>query len=292
MASYQHLLQHSNPRLESPAKVFAKLKYKVQREEVCAREGISSCSEALCNVKINHGGEFRSPMKPTESARIIGDFRERTGFGSRDEAKALTISPVSSPQKSLGFWNSYSTLTVDEPLVSGRGHGCTPRKEAFLESTAVGQPQFLVSRKRNHVETAWFRDVDRFDASNKTHMRAVENDHVLRQDQTFEKSTSSVVSPMRNRLRKRKMEPWDFSNVSSSTKIHNDTRNQPQENKTCVDGSRESCVVMENLVHRPGFSAVRPGISRFPWAPVIPPSRSMGIKREIYLFPSQIYNFL
>lgn len=292
MASYQHLLQHSNPRFESPAKVFAKLKSKVQREEVCAREGISSCSEPLCNDKINHGGEFRSPTKPTESAWLKGDFKERTGFGSRDEAKALTISPVSSPQKSLGFWNLYNTLTEDEPLVSGRGHGCTPRKEACLESTAVGQPQFLVSRKQNHVETVPFRDADRFNASNKTHMKAVENDHMLRQDQTFDKSTSSVYSPMRNRLRKRKIEPWNFCNVFSSTKIHNDTRNQPQENKTCVDDSPESCVVMENLVHRSGFSAVRPDISRFPQAPIIPPSRSMGMKREVYLFSSQIYNFL
>ncbi|XP_056915143.1 mis18-binding protein 1 [Takifugu flavidus] len=266
MASHQHLLQYSNPRSESPAKVFAKLKSKVQREGAYAKDGVSTRNEPLGDFKINHGAEFRSPRTPTEKCNL----NERKGFSSRDEAKALTISPISSPQKNFGFWNSRDTL-VEDLLVSGREHGCTPRKGGFLDSSAVPHPHVLVNSKQNHVESTRSRDVDGFYASNKTHMKAVENDQMLRKDQTFEKSPTSVYSPMRNRLRKRKFEPWDFGNISSSTKIHNDTQNEPQEN-------RNGCVVMENLVHRPGFSAVQPVINHFPREPIMPPPRSMSTK--------------
>lgn len=272
MASHQHLLQHSNPRSESPAKVFAKLKSKVQREEAYAKDGYSTRNERLGDFKINQGAQFRSPRKPTEKCNL----NERKGFSSRDEAKALTISPISSPQKNFGFWNSRDTL-VEDPLVSGRGHGCTPRKGGFLDSSAVPHSHILVNSKQNHVESTRSRDVDGFYASNKTHMKAVENDQMLRKDQTFEKSPTTIYSPMKNRLRKRKFEPWDFTNISSSTKIHNDTQNEPQEFRKCY-------VVMENLAHRPGFSAVQPVINHFPQEPIMPPPRSMSTKREIY-FP-------
>lgn len=272
MACRQHLLQYSNLRSESPAKVFAKLKSKVQREGAYANDGISTRNDSLDDFKIYQGAEFRSPRKPTEKYNL----NERKGFSSRDEAKALTISPISSPQKNFGFWNSRGTL-VEDPLVSRRGHGCTPRKEGFLDSSAVPHPHVLVNSKQNHVDLTRSRDVDGFYARNKTHMKAVENDQMLSKDQTFEKSPTTDYSPMRNRLRKRKFEPWDFTNISSSTKIHNDTQNGPQEN-------RNDCFVMEKLVHRPGFAAVQPVINPFPREPIMPPPKSMSTKREIY-FP-------
>lgn len=176
-------------------------------------------------------------------------------FGSRDEAKALTISPISSPRKNLGCWNSQDTVLDNEHLVSGTGHGCTPRKGAFLESTAVPQPQSLVNRKQNHVESALFRHLDVFNAGNKM--------------------STSVFSPMRNRLRKRKCGPWDCHDISSSTKIHNDTGSHCPENKTYV--------VMEDLVQRPRFSAV----THFPQEPIMPPPRSLAKKSKINLFTSE-----
>lgn len=272
MAFHQHMLQRSNPQCESPAKVFAKLKSKVQREGVCAKDGISTRGEPLCNLKMNHGAEFRSPRKPAEKR----DLTERRALSSRDDAKALTISPISSPQKNCGFWDSRGAL-VEDPLVSGGGHGCTPRKASVLESTALLQPQILVSSRQNHVGSTRPRGVGGFYARDKTHVKAVENDQMPRKDQTFEKSPTSLYSPVRNRLRKRKLEPWDFNNISSSTKIHNDTRNEPRENQ-------KGCVVMENLLHRPVFSTAQPNINHFPQEPIMPPPRSMSTKREIY-FP-------
>lgn len=265
MASYQHLVQHSNLRGESPAKVFARLKSKVQREGVCGKDGTRTRNDPLCYVKRNQGAEVRSPWKTTESARMEDDLQENPIFGSGDEAKALTISPISSPRKNFGCWNSHDTLVDNEHLVSGRGHGCTPKKGVFLESTAVPQPQFSANRKQNHVESARFRDLDVFNAGNKTSMKSV--------------SDTSVFSPMRNRLRKRKCGPWDCRDISSSTKIHDDTGGHCPESNTYV--------IMEDLVQRPRFSAV----THFPQEPIMPPPRSMAKKSKICLFSAETYIF-
>lgn len=290
MTSYTHLGQHSNPQFQSPAKVFARLKSKVQREGVCANNGIATRNDPSCNIKGNHGAEFMSPRRTTTSARMEGDLTDSHRFGSRDEAKTLAISPIASPQKNLGCWNLRSSLAEDKPLVSGGGREYEPRQRAFLESTALPQAHFLVNRKQIHEESARIRDVAGFNASNKTPVKSVGSDCMVRKGQTFQISPSSVYSPIKNRLRKRKVEPWDL-NVSSSTKIHNDTRGQPQENKACPDSRGEGCVVMENLVHRPGFFAVRPDISHFPQGPTIPPV-TMPKRCEFYLFSSEMYNFL
>lgn len=278
MASY--LGQRSNPQFQSPAKVFARLKSKVQREGVYAKNGIG------------RGAAFTSPRKTTKSARMEGDLTDSRRFGFRDEAKTLTISPIPSPRKNSGCWNLRSSLAEDKRLVPGGGHGYKPRQGAFLESTALHQAQCLVNRKQIHEESASarIRDVAGFNASNKTPVKSAGGDCMFRKEQTFHISPSSVFSPIKNRLRKRKFEPWDFDNVSSSTRIHNDTRSQPQENQTSADSRGEACVVMENPVQRPGFSAVRPEIRNFPQGPIIPPI-TMAKRREIYLLLAKIYNF-
>lgn len=287
MASYQHLEEHSNPQFQSPAKVFARLKSKVQREGVRANNGIATRNDPPCNVKGNHGAEFMSPRKTT---LMEGDLADSRGSGSREEAKPLTISPIPSPRKTFGGWNLPSSLAEDKPLVSGGGREHSSRQGTFLESTALPQAQFLVNRKQIHEASARIRDVAGFNASNKTPVKSVGNDCMFRKEQTLQISPSSVFSPIKNRLRKRKFEPWDFNNVSSSTKIDNDTRSEPQESRRCAHRRGEGCVVMENLVQRAGFSAVRPHISHSPHGPTLPPM-TMEKRCEVYLFPSEIYNF-
>lgn len=285
MASYQHLWQYSNPQFQSPAKVFARLKSKVQREGVYANNGIATRKDPPVNVKGNHGAEFMSPRKTRKSARMEDDLTDSHGFGSRDEAKALTISPIRSPQKNFGCCNLRSRLAEDEPLVPGGRRECNPRQGAFLESTSLHQAQFLVNKMQIHEESTRTGDVAGFNASNKTPVKSVGHYCMFKKEQI---SPSSVFSPIKNRLRKRKFDPWDY--VSSSTKIHNVTRSQSQENK-CADSRGEGCVVMENLVHRPGFSAgIRPDTSHFPQGPIISPM-TMAVRREIYLFSAKLYNF-
>lgn len=232
MQSSRHLGKQSSPHLQSPAKVFARLKSKVQRE--------GARNHPSCNSNGNYGGEFMPPRKTTKSARMEGDLADSRGFGYLDEAKALTISPIPSPQKDLGCWNLRSSLAEDKPLVPGGGREYKPRQGAFLQPAALPQAQFLNNRKQIHEESARNRDV-----------------------------ASGVSSPIRNRLRKRKWEPWEFNNVSSSTKIYNDSRSLPNEIKPRADSRGEGCVVLVDLAHGPGFSAARPDMCHFPQGPTV-----------------------
>lgn len=290
MASFQHLGKHSNPQFQSPAKVFARLKSKVQREGLSANDGIVTRNEPPGNVKGHYGAEFMSPRKTTKSSRMESDLMDSRGFGSRDEAKPLTISPIPSPRKNFGRWHLPSILAEDKPLDSGGGREHASRQAAFLESTALPQAQFLVNRKQIHEESAGIRDVAGFNASNKTPVKSVANDSMFRIERTLQLSPSSVFSPIKNRLRKRKFEPWDFSSISSSTKIDSDARSQPQEDRRCARSRGEGCVVVENLVQRSGFPTVRPDISHFPHGPTVPPT-TMEQRRELYLFSAESHNF-
>lgn len=207
-----------------------------------------------------------SPRKTSRSAEE-GHPTDRHGYGSRDEAKTWTISPIPSPQKKVGCWDVPSSRADDKPLVSGGGRQHSPTRGAFLESTAFPQAQFTVNRRQIHPESARVRQVAGFNAGSMTPVKSLGKDCVFKKEQTCQISPSSGFSPIKNRLRKRQIEPRDFNDVSSSTKIHDDARSQPQENQTSGGG----CVVMEKLVHRPGVSAGPPDISHFPQGPLIPP---------------------
>lgn len=235
MPFYRHLGTQPSPHFQSPAKVFARLKSKVQQEGVCADNGVAPRNHSPCSVNGNYGGQLRSPRKTTNGARMEGDLPDSRGFGYRDEAKAVTISPIPSPQKNFDCWNLRSSLAKDKPLVPGRGREYKPSQAALLQSAALPQGHFLDNRKQIHEEPPRIRDV-----------------------------ASGVFSPIKNRLRKRKCESWEWNNISSSTKIHNDSQSPQNENIPSADSRGEGCVVMEDLVHGPGFSAVRPDMSDFP----------------------------
>lgn len=260
MPFYRHLGKQPSPHLQSPAKVFARLKSKVRQEGVRADNGVAPRNHSPCSVHGNYGGQLRSPRKTTNGARMEGDLPDSRGFGYRDEAKALTISPVPSPKKNFGCWNLRSSLAQDKPLVPGRGREYKPSQGAFLQSAALPQAQFLDNRKQIHEESPRIRD-----------------------------AASGAFSPIKSRLRKRKCEPGDFNNISSSTKSHNDSQSPQNEDIPSADRRGEGCVVMEDLVHGPGFSAVRPDMSDFPQGPIIPLRTQRG-KTDLF-FIRKIYNF-
>lgn len=283
MASYPHLGQHPNPQFQSPAKVFARLKSKVQREGTCANRGVATREEPPDNVQGVHGAEFTSPRKTPRGAQVEDALTGGRGTAhSRGEAKALTISPIPSPLNSLGCWNLGCSLAGDESLVPGGGRGYNPRPGECLESTALHQAQFLAGRKQSHEESPRSRAVAGFGASNKTPVTSAGKDCVFKKEHAFQISPSSVFSPIKNRLRKRKLAPWDLNNVSSSTKIHGESGRQPPGDETWGRSRAEDCVVVEkNLAHGPGFPAVPPDIGHFPQGPLIP-SSTVTKRREIY----------
>lgn len=286
MASYQHLLQHTPPHFESPAKVFAKLKSKVQREGTCANDGIYTRKDPMCNVKEKHGAEFKSPRKRSESTWMTGELKENQRFGSGNEAQALTISPISSPQKTFGYLYSDRSRKPAQamPPVTERGHGCTPRKGAFLESKAVSQPLFLVNSKQIYKESPQVRVLDGFNVNSRTPVKiqSVENDCMLDKERAPLMSSASMFTPMR----KRKWEQWEFSNFNSSTKgVSGEVISQPQEKKTsCAfsEGETHNNTCMEDLVHARGFPAGPSEMNHFTHEPMFTPRRSTAMKRKIY----------
>ncbi|XP_035530475.1 mis18-binding protein 1 [Morone saxatilis] len=285
MASYHRLLQHTTPRFESPAKVFAKLKSKVQREGMCATEGAAgAAADPLCNVREKH--VVKSPRRRTESTWMTEEHKENQRVGSyRNEAQALTLSPISSPQKTFGYsYSDMSSRPAEEmPPVTGRGRGCTPRKGAFLESTAVSYP-LSQTRKQIHTGPPHIRDLDGFKVTSKTPVKIqpAENDsvrHVFEEECAPLMSSASVFSPMRKRLRKRKWEPWGFNDVSSSTRELSD---QTRERKTCSafrEDDAHNNTYMGDVDHGRGFSADWSDTNQFSHEPTFPPPKSIGKKR-------------
>lgn len=280
MASYHNLLQHSKPRFESPAKVFAKLKSKVQREGISARDGTFTVKDPL---------GFKSPRRRAKSTDWMNDeLKENQRSGSyRNEAEALTLSPISSPQKT--FNNPYpdnSRHVEDMAPLAELGHGCSPRKRAFLESTAVSHPSFLVNRRRIHSEPPNIRGLVTSRTPVKT--QPVESDCVnsVFEEAPLDKLVSPaayMLSPARKRLKKRTWEQQEFNKVSSSTKeVSSETISQPQERKSsCTFSEEDNNTCMEDLGHVRGFSADPSERNQFTHEPMFPSPRTIGVNREI-----------
>lgn len=211
MASFLNLSQHVNTRYESPAKVFAKLKSKVQRE---AKEGICTGRDPLFNVREKHGADFNSPRRRTESTWMPDELKENQRFGSyRNEAEALTLSPITSPQKSIGY--SYFKPVVELPPVTDMGHALqsrnqhSPTKRAFLESTDVFHPLVngFTGTSRTPVKKL---PVEKGCGNWMSEEECAPLEKVM--------SPGKMFSPMRKSLRKRKWGQQEMNKVSSSTK--------------------------------------------------------------------------
>lgn len=219
MTSYHNMsvVQHQNTRFESPAKVFAKLKSKVQREAILA-------NDPLCNVRKKHGADFNSPRKRTESTGMPDELKENHKFGSYiNEAEALTLSPISSPQKNLGY------LCSDLSSKPDKGNGLqsrtqqTPTKRALLEGTDVFHP--LVSGFTGTSRTPVKKQ--RIENSCADWMPEEDCAHVEKP-----MSPRKMFSPISKSVRKRKLIQEEKNKVSSSTKeVCMKVISQPQERK-------------------------------------------------------------
>ncbi|XP_010786677.1 mis18-binding protein 1 isoform X2 [Notothenia coriiceps] len=265
MASHQHISKRTNPQFESPARVFAKLKSKVREENRSANQWTFPGKEPLSGIREKHGGVFKSPRKRSESTWMTEQFKENKRSSSyRDEAQALTLSPISSPQK--GFGCSFSDISSErlEEVPLG-GHGCTPRNRAFLESTA------LSIRPPIHTEPAQIGDSAGFHGFSRTSVKRqpLEHDFV---NNVFGEGYPPVdkrmpppfmLSPMRNRLRKRPWEPQEFDKVSSCRKVST----QP-ERKT-------SSAFSEYVGNVRGFSADQSEMDQFTHEPVVSKPQSL-----------------
>ncbi|XP_075963616.1 mis18-binding protein 1 [Anarhichas minor] len=271
MASFHHLLQHTTPRFESPAKVFAMLKSKVKREAIHAKEETFTDSDPLCSVRDKHGSVFKSPRTRADSTWMTDELKKNQRSGSyRNEVQALTLSPISSLEKTFVHPDSISKHVKEKPPMTETGHGCTPRKRAFLESTALSHPSSLVNRKQIH--TPQIRDSGGFKVISRTPV-----------DSDFESSVfvegcapldprmsrAFMFSPMRKRL-KRKCEPQEFNRVTSGTKeVSNEPRSQPQERKTSRAFSGDNNTCTEGLGNVRGLSAASEA-NQFLHEPVFP----------------------
>ncbi|XP_028251291.1 mis18-binding protein 1 isoform X2 [Parambassis ranga] len=117
MDSYHYVLRGIQPRTDSPAKVFAKLKAKVREESGCGRKGFFTSKK--------DGAEFNSPRRRSENTWVTGEHKANQKFGSNlNEMQPLTLSPIASPPHAFGY-------KVHPPV---------------LESTAVSCSLFLTDK--------------------------------------------------------------------------------------------------------------------------------------------------
>ncbi|KAM4542820.1 mis18-binding protein 1 isoform 2-T2 [Odontesthes bonariensis] len=284
MASY-NLLQHTNPRFESPAKVFAKLKSKVIKEALCANEGFFTGKDPLCNV-IEKAG-FKSPGKKAASTWTTTDLNENRRFDSYlYEAQALTLSPISSPEKTLDHTCSVISKPLEETYSGTKTiREYTRRNGAVFESTAVSHPLSVVNSDQIDNGTPHIRESDGFHLSGRTPVKIhpLENYGKSVFDTkcaplTDHMSPANVLSPMRKRLRKRKWEQQKFSKVSGTTEESYVGISPPQERETSafIEDYTHTKTLSRDLAHVTG-SSVDPSEKHH--EPMFSPPRSQVIQR-------------
>ncbi|KAM6917161.1 mis18-binding protein 1-like [Lycodopsis pacificus] len=297
MALFHNLLQHTTPMFESPAKVFAKLKSKVQREAIHAKEDTFTGSDPLCNVRHKHGSVFKSPRKRAERTWMTDELKknQRSGY-YRNEVQALTLSPISSPEKSFVHPDSIRQHVKEKPPMTETRHGCTTRRRAFLESTALPHPSHPVNRKQIHTESPQTRDSGGFKVISRTLV-----------DSDFESSVfvegcapldprmspAFMLSPTRKML-KRKCEPQEFNRVTSGTKeVRNESRSQTQKRKTSRAFSGDNNTCTGGLGNVRGLSAASEA-NQFLHEPVFPSTMKHCFVRleECPLSPAKMFIYM
>ncbi|KAJ0044244.1 hypothetical protein NL108_004290 [Boleophthalmus pectinirostris] len=200
MASYHQIQHHLRAPFESPAKVFAKLKSKVQRVAV------DDFSEDECQP-----AEFKRPLYYTPKRRTESHGTDKPGDFSQSllgngEVTAVTLSPISSPQKNDQYVTDCDRMHCTNTKLNIFNPACTPRRRALMESTAVCS----TTAPQTHMDDFDTRASDRFvlcepgDLENAAPPRFI--------------TPNSVFSPMRKRLRKRKShnELWNKPNSMMS----------------------------------------------------------------------------
>ncbi|XP_068436409.1 mis18-binding protein 1 [Clinocottus analis] len=278
MASYNNLLHHRTPSFESPAKVFAKLKLKVQGKGICADSSFTGNN--ACNVSDKHGAVvFKSPRKRAESTWMTEEFTGNQRTGSyHNKAQAWTFSPISSPQKTVAY-SDISKHVEEMPPVTERGDGHT----AFLESTAVSPSSSLVNRKQIRTEPPHIRASGGFKVTSRTPVKVqpVEDDF---ESSVFVEGCAPLspvymFSPLRTRL-KRQRELQEFNNVTSSTKqVSNGYSSLQQERKSSRAFSGDTNTCFAGVGRARGLSDDPSEVNQFTHKPLVPSPRATTITR-------------
>ncbi|KAM9708170.1 mis18-binding protein 1 isoform 2-T2 [Menidia menidia] len=294
MAAYD-LSRRANPSFQSPAKVFAKMKSKVQKEATCGKEVFIASKDPLCEVRGKQEAAKRAANIWTHT-----ELKENRRLGSyADEAQALTLSPISSPRKTFDYTCSdISSKPLDVTSPGGESMcGGTPGGRAVLQSTAVDHPLCLVSRDQTRVV-----DPGGFHVSSRTPVNLPPLQNYRKDDSEFvllnkhKPLVASVHTPMRNRLRKRKWEQQEVRRPSGHTPGSKEDQSPAQEreapalmeayghNNTPGRGVVKSADPCERL-HQPMFSppgsAVRKGcvVTLEKW-PTMSPAKMFALMKE------------
>ncbi|KAM4723396.1 mis18-binding protein 1 isoform 2-T2 [Anableps anableps] len=248
-----HLFKRNDPCFQSPAKVFAKLKSKVQKEA-------ESEKELIGKVRKQHGdgvkaggvcgadglGFTRNPA----GFCWIEELKENNRFASRQsDAQAVTLSPISSPEKTFDYPSSaisrlplHKEFPLNETL-----RGFTRRNRVLMESTAVSQPLSGVFIDQIPDGFSRIQPTERFG-------RSVSNKEALPLDRI--RSPGSVFSPMKNRLRKRKQDPYDSRRASRTSEESSEDSGPPQ--------ARRRPVVIADSAQNNFCRQVRNNVKGFP----------------------------
>ncbi|XP_054652619.1 mis18-binding protein 1 isoform X2 [Dunckerocampus dactyliophorus] len=205
--------RHSSARFESPAKVFAKMKSKVQREAMCANEGGFIGKDQTFGVREEeHGEDFSLPRRITEGIWEANDLKQNHRVG---QLKALTLSPIKSPRK------CYSAVEI--PHMTNAGNGFQSTNGHLMESTAV----FHSHLKADQCST---RDLAVCNGTTRTPVKKHVDisfgrlkgfaplDASVPQDTTY-------FSPTRKKLKKRKLVEQEMDKASRSTNARADQEN-------------------------------------------------------------------
>lgn len=277
MSSYQNLFQDRLPRIESPAKIFAKLKSRVQKEAAqCSRE--------------RYGGELISPrrrldvqpqtLSPISTYVLPDPIQEHGRFGFyHGDVQPQTLSPISTPQKSSRFQcgepDDTFGLNKSRPMFMSCNMAS---KRSFLESTAVTYSH------RDH-----FRDPGGFISSREANQKVLSEENgrvwaVSGHDRTRAdelQSPSKLVSPLKMRLRTRKCEQSNLSQINNSTSdINSEVLRQPRKRIITIASSEDYTQDEEYLGDVRRFSAQQPQTRQSDREPMIPTPTIIPDKRK------------
>lgn len=159
-----HNLCHRVP-FESPAKVFAMLKAKVKKEQMCGRDGV--CEKEAEREIFRRDRDIQIGGSPSPRKRqhpwTIAEMKENQGVSFHPyEAEALILSPIHSPRKP--FSHPYSNFSSkDLPLPSpqkGMGDvfkpvkGCSARRQTLYPSPVKVHPLASSNAHQRPVRTS------------------------------------------------------------------------------------------------------------------------------------------
>ncbi|XP_027856845.1 mis18-binding protein 1 [Xiphophorus couchianus] len=195
--AFCHLLQRKDPSFQSPAKIFARLKAKVQKEAEGDKELMRQVGEQYGHG-VKAGGVSRAdgPGFNRDPAGFCWSEKmtEKNRFAScQTPAQAVTLSPMSSPEETVDYPISRVPLQQVSPL-KDRFRGFTRRNRVLMESTSVSQ-----------LPSGVFRDQSPDDFSRIQPAGICGRSEFSMEARSLNpRSPCCGFSPIKNRLRKRK----------------------------------------------------------------------------------------